>query len=188
MDSMALLLGASCFSLCLFYFTRQRIGIVIDGLAIKAKRARKAAVLKPSDKKQSPRELTSVFPPHRRTALGDLEPNALSGSGPSASELSRRPPEYKQLRLSATVPCDADYKPDSTTPTGFTIEEIRRLGNFPDYAALSGSPLPKPYRVFDIAKALPRPYRPYRWPYHQTMCKYAWFALRRPQLTLQSIV
>ncbi|KAI1814243.1 alpha-1,2-mannosyltransferase [Poronia punctata] len=53
--------------------------------------------------------------------------------------------------------------------SGFSIREIKALGDFPDYATLSGVPLPSPYPEFDIDKALPRPYRPFRWPYHQTM-------------------
>ena len=57
------------------------------------------------------------------------------------------------------------------TATGFTAEEIRRLGDFPDYATLSGVPLPQCDADFDIRTAIPRPYRPLRWPYHQTMCK-----------------
>ncbi|KAF4550537.1 Hypothetical protein D9617_17g048060 [Elsinoe fawcettii] len=55
------------------------------------------------------------------------------------------------------------------TPTGFSMTDIRALGDFPDYAKLSGVPLPIPYSTFNIDKALPRPYRPLRWPYHQTM-------------------
>ncbi|EIW85389.1 hypothetical protein CONPUDRAFT_150201 [Coniophora puteana RWD-64-598 SS2] len=39
----------------------------------------------------------------------------------------------------------------------------------PDYAKLSGVPLPKPLPNFDYTKAKPRPYRPFRWEYHQTM-------------------
>jgi hypothetical protein len=40
---------------------------------------------------------------------------------------------------------------------------------FPDYAALTGVPAPDPYVGFDIKRAIPRPYRPFRWKYHQTM-------------------
>jgi hypothetical protein len=58
------------------------------------------------------------------------------------------------------------------TPCGFSIAEIKALGDFPNYAALSGVPLPKPYHDFNIEKSLPRPYRPFRWAYHQTMCTY----------------
>lgn len=59
------------------------------------------------------------------------------------------------------------------TPTGVTLREIHHLGDFPDYASLSGVPLPEAYPEFDIAKAAARPYRPFRWAYHQTMCKQA---------------
>ena len=52
------------------------------------------------------------------------------------------------------------------------MDEIKALGDFPDYEALSGVPLPEPYKEFDIKTALPRPYRPFRWQYHQTMCEY----------------
>lgn len=118
-----------------------------------------------------------VFPPHRRSALAELKPNALKGPGPTVQELSERPPNYTPLVPDKAV-CNTDAMLHHTTPTGFTIEEIRRLGDFPDYATLSGMPLPNPYREFDIKAALPRPYRPYRWPYHQTMCK-------KPTLTSQ---
>lgn len=40
---------------------------------------------------------------------------------------------------------------------------------FPDYFALSGVPLPTPVKDFDVDKAKPRPYRPFRWDYHQHM-------------------
>ncbi|KAF8242653.1 hypothetical protein K440DRAFT_106500 [Wilcoxina mikolae CBS 423.85] len=53
--------------------------------------------------------------------------------------------------------------------TNRSKQEIAIYGDFPDYATLSGVPLPKPYTEFDIVKALPRPYRPFRWAYHQTM-------------------
>ncbi|KAF2225145.1 hypothetical protein BDZ85DRAFT_233593 [Elsinoe ampelina] len=55
------------------------------------------------------------------------------------------------------------------TPTGFSMFDIKALGDFPDYAKLSGVPLPTSYPAFDIDRALPRPYRPFRWAYHQTM-------------------
>jgi len=40
---------------------------------------------------------------------------------------------------------------------------------FPDYSALSGVPLPGPLKDFDVDKAKPRPYRPFRWNYIQNM-------------------
>lgn len=60
---------------------------------------------------------------------------------------------------------------DAPVPvTNRTREEILSYGHFPDYVALSGVPLPKPCPEFDINRAIPRPYRPFRWAYHQTMC------------------
>ncbi|KAL7274876.1 hypothetical protein RUND412_002209 [Rhizina undulata] len=50
-----------------------------------------------------------------------------------------------------------------------TKEEIEAYGDFPDYAQLSGVRLPVSYENFNIDTALPRPYRPFRWAYHQTM-------------------
>jgi hypothetical protein len=115
------------------------------------------------------RQYADVFPPHRRHALADLPPDAMKGPGPTAAELSRVPPDYTKL-----IPYKDFCDSDDTTPTGFKVAEIERLGDFPDYAALSGVPLPKAYDKFNIDTALPRPYRPYRWGYHQTMCKYCW--------------
>ena len=72
------------------------------------------------------------------------------------------------------IPFDADYRqcgPSTHTPMGISLEEVEALGDFPDYATLSGVPLPEPRHNFDIAKAKARPYRPFRWAYHQTMCR-----------------
>lgn len=113
-----------------------------------------------------------LFPPHRREALAELPSSAMRGPGKSAKELSQLPPDYSKLTPDKAV-CNTDDLFDHTTATGFTVEEIRRLGDFPDYATLSDIPLPSEYKKFDIKTALPRPYRPYRWPYFQTMCKYS---------------
>jgi len=64
-------------------------------------------------------------------------------------------------------------------PTGFqpkTKVERNQLGLYPDYAELSGVPWPEAYVDFDPDRALPRPYRPFRWPYHQTMCTYKYLS------------
>lgn len=118
----------------------------------------------------SPPTYTDVFPPHRREALAELPADALSGASTSAQEASKLPPDYSRLTPDKSV-CNSDALSKHTTATGFTVEEIKRLGDFPDYATLSGVPLPEPYREFDIKTAKPRPYRPLRWAYHQTMCK-----------------
>lgn len=52
------------------------------------------------------------------------------------------------------------------TPTGFSSNDIKCLGRFPDYATLSGVRFPESLPHFDIKTASARPYRPVRWPYH----------------------
>ena len=93
----------------------------------------------------------------------------MKGPGRSATQLSQIPPDYIK-RLPSEEAWDADRFADHVTATGFTLEEIKRLGDFPDYAALSGVPLPRDYEGFEISTAKARPYRPLRWAYHQTMC------------------
>ena len=68
---------------------------------------------------------------------------------------------------------EKDYRksdPSTYTPMGISIGEVNALGDFPDYSKLSGVPLPEPYKEFKLDTAIPRPYRPFRWAYHQTMC------------------
>ena len=52
---------------------------------------------------------------------------------------------------------------------------IRRTRNLDrgqtDYFKLSGVPPPTPLVDFKLEKAKPRPYRPFRWEYHQNMGK-----------------
>ena len=72
------------------------------------------------------------------------------------------------------VSFNEDYwkaNPSAYTPMGITIAEVKALGNFPNYAKLSGVPLPEAYKEHKLETAIPRPYRPFRWAYHQTMCK-----------------
>ncbi|KAF4963205.1 hypothetical protein FSARC_8783 [Fusarium sarcochroum] len=67
---------------------------------------------------------------------------------------------------------ERDYKAANSGTyvySGFSVRDILDLGDFPDYAKLSGVPLPSPLPDFCIEKAVPRPYRPMRWVYHQTM-------------------
>ena len=107
------------------------------------------------------------LPPLRRDWIAKVHGKGTEseGKGPLVDE------EYIKKAL---LPMTADYEttPGSVyTPTGFSVDEIKALGTFPDYAKLSGIPLPDAYVGFDIDKALARPYRPFRWSYHQTMCK-----------------
>jgi hypothetical protein len=113
----------------------------------------------------------SMFPPSRRYVLPQLAEKAspsnsmiLSGTEPSLDFLLRDP-------LPTTVSYNIENDVPKYTPTGFSTAEIKAMGDFPAYDVLSGVPLPEPYEEFDPSKALPRPYRPFRWAYHQTMCR-----------------
>jgi hypothetical protein len=99
----------------------------------------------------------STFPPSRRSFCTKLKSVA------TKSPKDRTHPNASQ---------DAKFISCTSSATGFTPEEIQMIGHFPDYAELSGVPLPKPCLEFKIETALPRPYRPFRWVYHQTMGTY----------------
>jgi len=103
-----------------------------------------------------------TFPPSRRFTLAEIQSNLPAILG--------KPREKKPCLPLTTSYLEA--KTPMYTPCEFSTEEIKALGDFPDYATLSGVPLPRPYHEFDIKKAKPRPYRPFRWNYHQTMCEW----------------
>lgn len=182
MANALLLVLAVIFALCLLsYFTldtRQR-ETVFSSLQPSRRKTNDASTsprAPPKEKHESlptnaqgQQRINDLFPPHRRASLAQLPPDALESPGKSAKELSERAPNYTKLTPDKAV-CNTDNLLDHTTATGFTVDEIRRLGDFPDYAPLSGIPLPNEYKDFDIRTAMPRPYRPLRWPYHQTMC------------------
>jgi len=117
-------------------------------------------------------DYSKVFPPSRRSALPLLAETAsasdqriLSGPEPSLDFLLNDPlPSSRSYDLDNDVP--------KYTPTGFSTAEIKSMGDFPAYDILSGVPLPQPYVNFNPETALPRPYRPLRWAYHQTMCAF----------------
>ncbi|KAL2013648.1 hypothetical protein VTN00DRAFT_1173 [Thermoascus crustaceus] len=103
---------------------------------------------------------TDILPPQRRGVLPKLV-SSLSYDEVSEDEVKRR-----------ILPMTTDYRTSEGnryTPTGFSVDEIKVLGDFPNYAELSGVPLPQAYPEFNIDKALSRLYRPFRWAYHQTM-------------------
>jgi hypothetical protein len=105
------------------------------------------------------------FPPSRRHVLKSLP-------GTEKFLNSDIPSQVLQNNALPTTRAADLYKDNQYTPTGFSTQEIRALGMFPDYAALSGVPNPKRCSPgFDISRAKFRPFRPFRWNYHQTMCK-----------------
>lgn len=111
-------------------------------------------------------DYVKTFPPSRRSALLELvsseRPDIEIGPEPSLDAL-------QDNALPTTYTHDLDGNTTKYTPTGFSLAEVKALGDFPAYDVLSGVPLPQPYQNFDPERALPRPYRPFRWSYHQTM-------------------
>lgn len=81
------------------------------------------------------------------------------------------------------IPFEQNYmvaNPSMYTPMGISIGEVKALGEFPDYSKLSGVPMPEAYSEHNLETAIPRPYRPFRWAYHQTMCKIAALIVLKP--------
>lgn len=121
----------------------------------------------------SPSSYNHALPPQRRDSLLQLK------------DITVRWREVDEAEVRQNIlPMTANYM-DSPgnmyTPTGFSVDEVKVLGDFPDYATLSGVPLPRPYNEHVIENALPRPYRPFRWAYHQTMCMYKIFRMIQEQ-------
>lgn len=114
-------------------------------------------------------DLSTAFPPWQRDRLKEV---ALAL--PLAQQKILGNLDFTQEKLERSLlRFDDDYSNVDGSKylySGFSIREIRALGDFPDYSTLSGVPMPKPYLDFNIDKAKARPYRPFRWPYHQTMC------------------
>lgn len=112
----------------------------------------------------APSSYAQTLPPQRREALTNLKHNAISSNAVDEKEIAEN-----------LLPMTTNYRTCTDqryTPTGFSVREVEALGPFPDYAELSGFSLPQSYPEFNIDKALPRPYRPFRWAYHQTMCMF----------------
>lgn len=134
-------------------------------------RGRKASTSKTPPRSLSPEQsavstpsYSDALPPSRREGLANLKEKRPLTATDEVSEAEVR---------RNILPMTQDYQTANGglyTPMGFSVDEIKALGDFPDYATLSGVLMPNAYREFDIDKAIPRPYRPFRWNYHQTMC------------------
>ncbi|KAF1939656.1 hypothetical protein EJ02DRAFT_351847 [Clathrospora elynae] len=168
-----LLLGIAFLASSAFLLVqRGRRNILLERLHISRRRVSGAKTpprsLSPGKKSLQTTEVdySDTFPPSRRFTLAETDvPSKLYKI---ADDLVASEPEWKQNM----VPLEISYlnvHESGFTPCEFSVKEVKALGDFPDYAALSGVPLPRPYPEFDIKKALPRPYRPLRWAYHQTM-------------------
>jgi hypothetical protein len=116
-------------------------------------------------------DYVNAFPPSRRLVLPELAETA----SPEDSKVLLATDPDVEILVKDALPTPRAYDLQNAspkyTPTGFSTAEIKAMGDFPAYDILSGVPLPQPYENFDPTKALPRPYRPFRWAYHQTMCK-----------------
>ncbi len=107
------------------------------------------------------------FPPSRRHVLASL--SGFEKSNP----MRETPPKVLSSKALPTTTAADLNKNNQYTPTGFSTQEIRALGRFPDYSILSGVRHPIPVSPdWDITKATFRPYRPFRWNYHQHMGRY----------------
>lgn len=134
--------------------------------------ARTATSASPSEEKKphsksTTLELASTFPPSQRGQLKKLPPAQVKSLGDLTFD--QKTFERSQLGFEEDYETADDSK---YVYSGFSVREIKALGDFPDYALLSDVPPPRPYANFDIDRARARPYRPFRWPYHQTMCTF----------------
>lgn len=123
----------------------------------------------PSNALPKASEYVESFPPSRREALAEV----MEKLSNDQQEKFGKTLDFDEASFAKSVMAfDDDYRKcdeNKYTPTGFSVEEVKALGDFPDYATLSGVDLPEAYAEFDITKAQARPYRPFRWAYHQTM-------------------
>ncbi|KAL2357959.1 hypothetical protein BJ546DRAFT_1057604 [Cryomyces antarcticus] len=176
-DLFLLLLGFVFTVSSIFYLAlgqRQR-DVVLGRLHFRRRRATGALTpprsLSPSKKEKIPAAVSTIdfrelYPPSRRFTLTEVDFKVrpvLEASANYEEAVDDRP----CVPLDECV--DEEERSKFFTPTAFSLEEVVALGDFPDYAGLSGVPLPAACPEFDINKALPRPYRPFRWSYHQTM-------------------
>ncbi|KAK8231770.1 hypothetical protein HDK77DRAFT_398693 [Phyllosticta capitalensis] len=172
-----LALGLAFFLTSAVYFTsgQKQRDILLNRLGINRRRDSGASTpprsLSPEKKPASNAgrpDYSTTFPPSRRFVLAELDSaSTLSEKlGKPVHKLGEEPPKMVPQALDENI---LTTNRTVYTATGFSSDEIKALGDFPDYEKLSGVPLPKPYPEFDINKAKPRPYRPFRWAYHQTM-------------------
>jgi hypothetical protein len=116
-------------------------------------------------------DLASTFPPSQRDQLEKMRDAMPASQQKALGDMSFDQAKFERSLLDF----EEDYETADESKycySGFSIKEIKALGDFPDFSALTEVPLPRPYDTFQIDKALPRPYRPLRWAYHQTMCSY----------------
>lgn len=112
------------------------------------------------DQKPPPPQYAALLPPDRRHILDEHSLASLQGQ---VRQVAQNSPEIKQTGFVQGICKPEVIVEQHVTPTGFTLDEIKQFGDFPDYATLSGVPLPDASPEFVIERALARPYRPFRW-------------------------
>jgi hypothetical protein len=179
MDRNLLLLLGTVFALSsaiVLLVSKKRREIVFRRLPLRRRISSSAATpprsLSPK-KESSPTSIdpdyTIAYPPSRRFTLASVAPHIVAKFPNPDGGILPGDGEKKPLQAPLDV-AFKDWDPKAFTPMEFSKEEIELLGDFPDYATLSGVPLPQAYKDFVVEEAKPRPYRPFRWAYHQTMC------------------
>ncbi|KAI9751140.1 MAG: Zn finger-containing GTPase- Activating Protein for ARF [Chaenotheca gracillima] len=163
------------FSVCFLTLTKRQRERVLQRINLDRRRTSNASTpprsLSPEKKARETAPSTDykdVFPPARRDSIATLVTSLPLAQARRLSASTASPKDARSPMVPLTTPLE-DCDSPTFTPTEFSVEDIKALGDFPDYAELSGVPLPTPYKEFDINQAIPRPYRPFRWAYHQTM-------------------
>ena len=169
---------AICFRVVSFASLNQRQrNVVFERLRIRRRRPSSARTpprsLSPENKipintLQPANDYVNVFPPSQRYVLRAILDRMSHEQRAALGDLDFDEENFEKSILG----WEEEYSSADDSKylySGFSVREIKALGQFPDYATLSGVSLPQPYHDFDIKKALPRPYRPLRWNYHQTM-------------------
>lgn len=136
----------------------------------------------PKNSPPSSSEYVNAFPPLTRDLLEEVAADLPANQRDALGDLSFDEENWHK----SIMGFEEDFRtcePSKYNFSGYSVKEIRALGDFPDYSTLSGVPLPEPYPEHDIQTALPRPYRPFRWAYHQTMCKWTEPSQRHIRLT-----
>ncbi|KAI1329455.1 hypothetical protein F5Y16DRAFT_98996 [Xylariaceae sp. FL0255] len=166
--------AAICFTIITFITLKKpqrdivfgRLGLAPDRNRPSTPTLEKQPLSKPLAESSS--ELASALPPSQRDQLKELAPKLSPIQKKALGDLSFDQKVYETSLLGL----QEDFRAANGSKysySGFSVAEIKALGDFPDYSLLSEVPMPNPYHEFDIDKAKARPYRPFRWGYHQTM-------------------
>lgn len=108
---------------------------------------------------------SKVFPPSRRSVVT----NYLSHFHNIYTQTEHDDRSILAKKLLPTIHEGSSPLQPESSILDFTAQEIRDIGDLPQYDILTGVRLPEPYQDFNHTTALPRPYRPFRWGYQQNM-------------------